>query len=220
MSVQIVVLVSYLVLLIGLGVYMGRKVKSGADFAIAGRDLPGWVAALSERATDCSAWMLLGVPGSAYALGISSAWACIGCLIGSAAVWFIAVERLRKDADEVDALTYIDWVSKRHKDNEKGIRLFGSFTIAFFFIIYVGAQFIGGGKTLFTLFKIDPTAGILITACIIAPYTLYGGFGSVVYTDCLQSIIMFAAMVLGPIVGIMYIANNPGDVYATSIADA
>lgn len=186
--VSIVVLVSYLALLIGLGIYMGRKVKSGADFAIAGRDLPGWVAALSERATDCSAWMLLGVPGAAYALGISSAWACIGCLIGSAAAWWIVVERLRKDADELEALTYIDWVSKRHSDNEKGIRLFGSFTIAFFFIIYVGAQFIGGGKTFFTLFGIDPTVGILITACIIAPYTLYGGFGSVVYTDCLQSI--------------------------------
>jgi len=43
------VMVTYITLLILWGIYQGRKVKTGADFAIAGRTLPGWAAALSER---------------------------------------------------------------------------------------------------------------------------------------------------------------------------
>ena len=53
-------MVIYMALLMGWGWYQGRKVKTASDFAIAGRKLPGWVAALSERATGESSWALLG----------------------------------------------------------------------------------------------------------------------------------------------------------------
>lgn len=216
---SITVLVVYLSVLMIVGFYMGRKVKSGADYAIGGRNIPGWVAALSERATDCSAWILLGLPGTAYAMGVSSIWTAVGCLVGSAGAWWLVAGRLRNEADKYNAVTYIDWVSKRHSNCEKGVRIFGSMTIAFFFIVYVGAQLIGGGKTFLSLFGLDPRFGILITACIIIPYTLYGGFGSVVYTDCIQSLLMFSALVLGPIFGFIYICNEPS-VYASSISEA
>jgi sodium/proline symporter len=95
----------------------------------------------------------------------------------------------------------------------------GSFTIVFFFFFYVGAQFLGGGKTLHTMFNIDPGLGMLITAIIIVPYTIYGGFRSVVYTDVIQALVMITALVIGPIVGIIYISNHP-DLFATSISNA
>ncbi len=63
----LIVMISYMALLIAWGVYQGRKVKSSADYSIAGRRLPGWAAALSERATGESSWALLGLPGAAYA---------------------------------------------------------------------------------------------------------------------------------------------------------
>ncbi|MGB2959716.1 MAG: hypothetical protein WBG01_05830 [Bacteroidota bacterium] len=52
------VMVCYLSVLILWGIYHGRKVKTAADYAIAGRRLPGWVAALSERATGESTLLL------------------------------------------------------------------------------------------------------------------------------------------------------------------
>ena len=76
----ITVMVTYITLLILWGVYQGRKVKSGSDFAIAGRKLPGWVAALSERATGESSWALLGLPGAAYATGLTEIWTAAGCV--------------------------------------------------------------------------------------------------------------------------------------------
>ncbi|MDO5115980.1 MAG: sodium/proline symporter [Synergistaceae bacterium] len=219
MNVSVVVLALYLGVLITVGFIAGRKVKSGKDYAIGGRNIPGWAAALSERATDCSAWMLLGVPGSAYALGMSSIWAAVGCLIGSAGAWWLVSNQLRKQSADLDAVTYIDWIAKRHSANAKGIRVFGSLTIIFFFTLYISAQLIGGGKTFFSLFGLDTTIGILITSAVVVSYTMYGGFGSVVYTDCLQAVMLFSALLLGTIFGFGYIASNP-EVYASSIGAA
>ncbi len=95
----------------------------------------------------------------------------------------------------------------------------GSLTIVFFFFFYVGAQFLGGGKTLHTMFNLDPRIGMFITAAIIVPYTIYGGFRSVVYTDVIQAIVMIITLIIGPITGIIYLANHP-EIYAQSIPSA
>jgi Na+/proline symporter len=69
------------------------------------------------------------------------------------------------------------------------------------------------------MFGIKPGLGGIITAAIIIPYTVYGGFRSVVYTDVIQAILMIIALIVGPIVGVIYIIHNP-DVYASGITDA
>ncbi|WP_367884696.1 hypothetical protein [Thermococcus sp. JCM 11816] len=95
-----------------------------------------------------------------------------------------------------------------------------SLTIAFFFFFYVGAQFIGGGKTLNALFDIDPKIGMIITAMIILPYTVAGGLKSVAYTDTIQAIVMIVTLIIAPpIVGIHYISTHH-DVFAHSVTEA
>lgn len=213
------VMIGYMALLIGWGVFQGRKVKNNADFAIAGRTLPGWVAALSERATGESSWALLGLPGAAYAMGIAELWTAIGCVLGIIAAWWLLAWRLRDEAEKYSANTFSDYLAKRHGEMGKWIRLVSSSTIVFFFFLYVGAQFLGGGKTLDTMFGIDPKWGMLITALVIIPYTIYGGFQSVVYTDVIQSLVMIFTLTVGPIVGFIYLANHP-EVYSQSIVVA
>lgn len=215
----LVVMITYLGLLIAWGIYQGRKVKNTSDYSIAGRNLPGWVAALSERATGESSWALLGLPGAAYALGLTEIWTALGCVSGIIVAWVTLSWRLQKEAQKYEVDTFTEYIAKRHSDYGKWIRILGSGTIVFFFFFYVGAQFIGGGKTLFTLFDIKPEWGILITASIIVPYTIYGGFRSVVYTDVIQAIVMITALVVGPIIGIIYLANQP-DLFANSITEA
>jgi len=215
----LVVLIAYLLFLIGFGTYQGLKAKSSKDFAIAGRKLPGWIAALSERATGESAWCLLGLPGFAFAVGIAAIWPAIGCVLGIIVAWALLAAKLRSEAEKYDAVTFIDYIAKRHKEVESWIRILGSITITFFFFFYVGAQFLGGGKTLHTLFGIDPKIGMLITAMIILPYTALGGLRSVAYTDTVQALVMITTLVVAPIVGLVYIAHNP-DVWAHSVPQA
>ena len=204
----LLVMFGYMTLLILWGLYQGRKVKTGSDYAIAGRDLPGWVAALSERATGESSWALLGLPGAAYATGITEIWTAIGCVAGIITAWAALAWRLRSEAEKYNVNTYTEYIAKKHSEMSKWIRIVGSMTIVFFFFFYVGAQFLGGGKTLHTMFGINPKLGMLITAIIIIPYTIYGGFRSVVYTDVIQAIVMITTLIVGPLVGIWYISSH------------
>lgn len=213
------VMIAYISLLVLWGLYQGRKVKTDSDYSIAGRSLPGWAAALSERATGESSWALLGLPGAAYATGLTEVWTAIGCVAGIITAWALLAWRLRDEAEKYKADTFTEYISKRHSETGRWIRLIGSSTIVFFFFLYVGAQFLGGGKTLNTMFGIDRDLAMVITAVVIVPYTIYGGFRSVVYTDVIQAIVMIITLVAGPIVGIMYIADHP-ELFATSIPGA
>jgi len=217
--VIISVMVIYISLLISWGIFQGKKVKTGLDYAIAGRKLPGWVAALSERATGESSWALLGLPGAAYAMGLTEVWTAIGCVAGIVAAWALLAWRLRDEAEKYNVSTFTEYLAAKHGDSGILLRKISSLAIVFFFFFYVGAQFLGGGKTLHTLFGLTPGTGILITAAVIVPYTVYGGFRSVVYTDVVQGLMMIITLIVGPIVGIFYIMNNP-DVYSSDITGA
>ncbi len=218
--VIISVMVIYVILLILWGVFQGRKVKTGNDFAIAGRKLPGWAAALSERATGESSWALLGLPGAAYAMGLTEIWTALGCVTGIITAWAMLAWRLRDEAEKYNVATFTEYLEAKHGETGKMLRVISSLAIVFFFFFYVGAQFLGGGKTLFTLFGLKPAIGGIITASIIIPYTVYGGFRSVVYTDVVQAILMIITLIVGPVVGIIYIINNPEGLYASGISEA
>lgn len=217
--VIISVMVVYVILLVSWGIFQGRKVTTGDDFAIAGRKLPGWAAALSERATGESSWALLGLPGAAFAMGLTEIWTALGCVAGIITSWVLIAWRLRDEAEKYQVSTFTQYIAARHGECGRILRIISSLAIVFFFFFYVGAQFLGGGKTLHTLFGLEPGTGALITAAIIIPYTVYGGFRSVVYTDVVQAIIMIFTLIVGPIAGIIFILNH-SDLYASGITEA
>ena len=65
---EIAAFVVYLLLVLAVGIYFfikGSKKEGGdKDYFLGGRDMNGWVAALSAGASDMSAWVLTGLPGS------------------------------------------------------------------------------------------------------------------------------------------------------------
>lgn len=215
----LLVMIGYLLFIVLWGFYQGRKVKTDADYAIAGRSLPGWAAALSERAAGESSWALLGLPGAAYATGLMEIWTAVGCVAGIITAWAALAWRLRDEAEKYQVISFTEYIAKKHSEQGKKIRAIGSLVIVFFFFFYVGAQFLGGGKTLFTLMNLDPQLGMLITAIVVIPYTIYGGFRSVVYADVIQAILMIVTLIVGPLAGIFYIANHT-DIFARSIPEA
>ena len=64
-----VIFILYLSLIIFVGILSNKFVSSQLDFLLAGRKLGPWVTAFSERASGESAWLLLGLPGAAIAIG-------------------------------------------------------------------------------------------------------------------------------------------------------
>lgn len=92
----LVAFVLYLLVLVGIGIWSMKKTSSTEDYFLGGRGLGGWVAALSAQASDMSGWLLMGLPGSIYALGTGQAWIAIGLFIGTVCNWLFISKRLRR----------------------------------------------------------------------------------------------------------------------------
>jgi sodium/proline symporter len=207
-SIVTVEFVLYLALIMGIGLYFARKKMTQADFHLGGKRIPGWALALSERATGESAWCLLGLTGFAFAAGLSSVWIAVGCVAGITVSWLWLAKEFRRERDKYDTLTLPDYLATKYASRGKFIRWFSSIIIIFFFVLYVAAQFSGGGKTLNITFGIPVAWGIIISAVIVILYAMAGGFLSVVWTDVLQAILMIITLVVTPIVALIAVAKS------------
>lgn len=193
----------YLAVMLGIGLYAYKLTSSSEDYFLGGRSLGPWPTALSAGASDMSGWLLLGLPGYAFAAGMESLWLAGGLLLGTWLNWLICAKRLRTYSIQVDnALTIPEYLSRRFKDNSKLLQTISAFFILLFFLFYTSSGLVAGGKLFETVFGLDySTAVILGTICVVS-YTLFGGFLAVSWTDLVQGLLMSAALVIVPIVAL------------------
>ena len=69
-TIDYVIIIIYLVGTVLFGAYIGRKIKSGKDYFLAGRSLPWWAIGMSLVVSDIGAIDMVGIAGSAYLYGI------------------------------------------------------------------------------------------------------------------------------------------------------
>lgn len=193
----------YLVVILVVGFITYNINKSHKDFFIAGRKLNPWVVAFSERASGESAWLLLGLPGAAFASGLLEFWTALGCVSGIIFYWFFVARALREETERLGAITLPTFLAARYDRGQAPIRILATFIIIFFFIFYLSAQFNGAGKILNVTFGLDQTTGMVIGAVVIIFYTMMGGFFAVAWTDMVQGIIMIGTLVVLPLVGLV-----------------
>ena len=208
MNFTLIGFILYLIIILVVGFLTYRRNKSHKDFFIAGRRLNPWVVAFSERASGESAWLLLGLPGAAYAAGLIEVWTALGCVLGIIFYWFFIAKGLREDSEQHNAFTVPGFLANRFDKGQTIIRILSTFIIAFFFIFYLSAQFNGAGKILSVTFGIDKTVGMVIGACVIIFYTMMGGFFAVAWTDMIQGIIMIGTLVILPLAGLVEVLGQ------------
>lgn len=212
----VVVFLIYFAVVACLGVIARRRNRGLDDFLLAGRRLGTFASALSAQASDMSAWLVIGLPGAAYALGFSAIWIVVGCIAGTVFNWFVLARKLRHQSERFGALTIPDYLEARF-GNEKThtVRLISAFIILVAYCGYISAQFIAAGKLFETVsdavpgFNVSYTTGIAIGAAIVLLYTILGGFLAVSWTDVLQGLLMLFAVVLVPIVGVKSMGGFP-----------
>ena len=198
----------YLLAMLGIGMFCFRLTSKHADYILGGRGLRPSVAALSAGASDMSGWLLLGLPGALYASGMSQAWIVIGLMIGIFLNWQFIAKRLRiYTAVAGDALTLPDFLDNRFQDRSRLLRILSAIVILVFFTLYTSAGLVGGGILFEQSFGLNYTVALWVGALIIVGYTFLGGFLAVCWTDFIQGIIMFLAIVIVPIAAIASIGG-------------
>lgn len=205
-KVQILIaMAAYIVVIIGIGLYFSKRANKSSDFYfIGGRTLGPWLTAMSAEASDMSGWLLMGLPGIAYWVGLSDAiWTAIGLAIGTYLNWLFVARRLRRYSIAAgNSITIPEFLSKRFKENKKVILTIASLFILVFFTVYASSCFVTVGKLFSTLFNVKYQYMMVLGALFVVIYTFLGGFLAESASDFIQGIIMIFALVVLLIVGI------------------
>ena len=179
--------------------------RNQEDYFLGGRSMGPWVTAMSAQASDMSAWLLMGLPGSIMAFGFGQMWIGIGLALGTAANWIFCAKRLRKFSKAAgDAITVPQYLSNRFATKSKVLQVICAIIFLVCFTVYVASAFVAGASVFQMIFPtVSESVGMLLCALIIIGYTFLGGFKAVCWTDFFQGILMLIALLAIPIVVVL-----------------
>jgi solute:Na+ symporter, SSS family len=209
------VLLIYFVVIIGIGLYMGRKEENLADFALGGRRIPWWAVLASIIAAETSAGTFFGTPGEGFALrNYTYVQLAFGTILARILVSYIFI----KPYYDYKVYSIYEYLTARF-----GVPTKNAASAVFMFTrvlasgarLYVAAialvlayEMIRGvrpGQTETLLIYIGATIALVILTAI---YTTIGGIKAVVWTDFIQASIMIGSALTA--LGLLYFAIPGG----------
>ncbi len=195
MDAYIFVVLSYLVILIGVGVYKSRAAKTQDDFMVAGRKVSAIFLAGTLVCTWIGSGSLFGGAGLAFREGLGDLWMSAGAWVGIAIVYFLA-DRVRR----ISQYTVADILEKRYN---AAARVLGTVVVIVAYMSIAGYQFRGGGRLINIVTQeaagfpeISVETGRIITCVTIILFTMLAGLVSIVTIDVFNGALMAIGVLL------------------------
>src|SRR5216110_2145245 len=215
LAIDSAVLLLYFVVIISIGLRMGRKEDNLEDFALGGRRIPWWAVFASIIAAETSAGTFFGTPGEGFALrNYTYIQLAFGTILARILVSYIFI----KPYYDYKVFSIYEYLTARF-----GVATKNAASAVFMFTrvlasgarLYVAAialvlayEMIRGtrpGQTETLLIYIGATVVIVILTAI---YTTIGGIKAVVWTDFIQASIMMGSALVA--LGLLYSAIPGG----------
>ncbi|MDF1752162.1 MAG: sodium:solute symporter [Verrucomicrobiales bacterium] len=198
---DIAVIILYLLGMAGLGIWFSRRNTTTEQYFLGGRSFPGWAIGLSMLGTSISSVTFLAFPAAAYTLDWRQ-------LISNLTLPFVAV---------LAVIVFIPFF-RRGKTTSAfeylgdrfgpGARLYG--TLSFILL-----QLIRLGKVLFLvsipvslITGLDIWIVIVFVGVFISLYTIAGGIGAVIWTDVVQSIVLWIGGIICFLTVVTHLPNG------------
>ena len=188
----IAVVALYLIVSVAIGLYAATRVKTTADYAVAGRSLPLAMIIATTFATWFGSETVLGIPSKFVEGGLQKTvedpFGAAFCLI------FVGMFFARK-LYNMNLLTIGDFYRQRFG---KGVEIFSAAVIMISYLGWVAAQITALGLVFHLLSGggITTVQGMALGTAIVFIYTVFGGMWSVALTDFLQMIIIVVGLSL------------------------
>lgn len=218
----LVAFVLYLLMMIAIGALYSKKSSNTEEYFLGGRNLGGFVAALSAQASDMSGWLLMGLPGAIFVYGMNGGdgWCALGLLIGTVLNWLLVASRLRKYTIKAgNSVTLPMFFENRFRDEKRILMLISSIIIVIFFAVYCASALAAGGKLFQSIFGVDYKIALTLGALVILIYTFLGGFMAVCVTDFIQGTLMLIALLAVPIIAVSFM-GKAGVTVSAGLTDA
>jgi solute:Na+ symporter, SSS family len=205
------VLLLYFILIMSIGLYMGRKEENLKDFALGGRAIPWWAILASLIAAETTASTFFGTPGEAFALrNYTYLQLALGTILARILVSYIFI----KPYYDCKVYSIYEYLTVRFgvstKNAASAIFLFtrvlasGARLYAAAIALVLGYEMIRGvrpGQTETLFIYIGAIIAVVILTAI---YTTLGGIKAVVWTDFIQASIMIGSALTA--FGLLYFA--------------
>ncbi len=177
MNLYAIILILIVVTLLTVSLTRLGKIKTKADYLVAGRSLPAFVLVFTLLSSWIGSGSLLGGAENAYKHGFAALWQGAGGWAGLALIYFIA-PRARRFAQ----FTIPDLLEARYNQTA---RVLGVVAILFTYTAITSYQFIGGGDILHLVFPASISAihGRYLIAAFVIFFTAIAGMASVAYMD-------------------------------------
>ena len=205
MNLPLILLSGYSVLVVALGLWSARLVRSSSDFFVAGRSLGPGLMFTSMIAANIGAGATVGVAGLAYRDGLSAWWWSGSAGFGSLVLAFWVGPRLWRLARDRGFYTTGDFLEARYGSTVRGVVTaliwLGSLSI-------LAAQLLAGATILNVIAGVPRWAGSLIGGAIMTAYFTAGGLLGSSRVNTLQ----FGVMILGFAVALPSILGQAGGV--------
>ncbi len=193
MTTRLVVLASYFLMVLVLGLLAKSKIKDNpSQYFLAGRSLRSFVLIGTMAATNFSAFTVFGASGAGYRDGLAFfPIMAFGTGFMALTFWIIG-RRAWEWGQRHDLVTPAELVGQIYG----GRALSGLFALVLvvFTVPYLALQPLAGGLVLQELFGLPQWAGAGVVTLVIVFYTMRGGMKAVAWTDVFQGLLMVILM--------------------------
>lgn len=206
--ILLIVLV-YLAVPLGIGWYFQRRAARGvSEYYVAKREIPGWVVSLAFFSTFVSTNTYIGQAGQAFAAGLSWVWVGVFWTVFCMISWLLLGPRLRNQTAGLKSVTVPDYFDYRYKSSfSKAIRILAAATIVFATIWYMAGIAKGCAHLLESVVGMPYAWGAFGIIFFTCAYTMMGGMYSVLWTDAIQGVLMFAVALLMAALPFLYVGS-------------
>lgn len=201
-----IILVAYLVIMVGIGIYCRKATSTVNDFVLGGRNIGPWFTAFAYGTSYFSAVVFIGYAGQfGWLYGASATWIGIGnAVIGSLLAWILLGKRTRVMTKYLSASTMPEFFEKRY--GSKSLKFIAAAIIFIFLIPYTASVYNGLSRLFESAFHIDYNICIIAMAIFTAVYVIIGGYKATALNDFIQGIIML----IGITAVIICVISNKG----------
>ena len=193
MTLQLALLIAYSVALVGIGLWVGHRVRSARDFFVAGRRLPAFLVFATVLAANIGAGSTVGAASLGYRDGLGAWWWNGSAGIGSVLLALWIGPRIWREARRHEFLTLGDFLEHRY-----GRAVRGTVGILLWLVtpFILAGQVIGAASILGTVAGVPRPAGAAAAVAVMFAYFAAGGLLSSAWVNLVELLVLLVGFAI------------------------
>ncbi|MFB5188713.1 sodium:solute symporter family protein [Alicyclobacillus fastidiosus] len=185
----------YFVFVIGVGFVLKSRVRTGEDFFLSGRSIPGWITGLAFLSANLGALEIMGMTASGAEYGmITTHFYWIGAIpamlfLGLYMMPFYYVSKVR---------SVPEYLKLRFNEATRGVN---AVSFAVMTVLTSGISLYSMALIFQVLIGWSLTTSILASAVVVLVYVTLGGLTSSIYNEVIQFFLIWAGLLPIPLIG-------------------